>query len=188
MEIFFDGEFYHLYVRGKNRDNLFLEEKDYLRMMAAINHCNKIDSGPLSKALRKNDLQNLSQYEETENCYVKINSFVLMPNHFHVMFKGISPKSAGHFIRRILTSYSKYFNAKYLNIGHTFESKYKFEHVKTQEHFDILVSYIKNNPIKLLDKNYEHRDLLNGTYKIKPERQIFIDNYPYFWQCPTLTD
>jgi len=188
MEIFFDGEFYHLYIRGKNKEDLFFEEKDYLRMMSLINTCNKINSGPLSKILRKNNLENLSVYKPTPNCYVEMVSFVLMPNHFHLMFKSLFPRASGYFIKRILNSYSKYFNKKYSNIGHAFESKYKFKHVKTQAQFDVLISYIKNNPIKLLDPNYKHSDLLNGNYKIKPEIKIFLENYPYFWQHPTLTD
>ena len=50
------------------------------------------------------------------------------------------------FMKRLTTSYSKYFNYKYKHSGHVFQGKYKFSHIQSMERLVWLSAYVNGNP------------------------------------------
>jgi len=65
------------------------------------------------------------------------------------------------FLRKLLTAYSKYFNAKYNRTGSLFEGSFKSEHISDDVHAKYLFSYIHLNPIKLIDRNWKKDGIKN---------------------------
>jgi len=69
-----------------------------------------------------------------------------MPNHFHVTVEEVIDGGISKYMHRVLTSYAKYFCAKYKRTGHVFESTFKAVRVTTNTQLLHLSSYIHRNP------------------------------------------
>lgn len=171
--------YYHIYSRAIDKRDLFIEHRDYLRFMALINICNKKNTPKLSTLLTIKDLLSLSKYEDNDSCNLSIESYVLMPNHFHILAKEIEGNKLYKFMQRVLNAYTKYFNLKYNRRGHLFESSYKFKHVESDTYLSILRDYIDKNPLKIVDPEYAHTDLLYGKRTLNKEEVDFLEKYQY---------
>jgi putative transposase len=82
-----------------------------------------------------------------------------MPNHFHLLLKQISINGMTKLLRRILTTYSMYFNKRYKRVGHLFQGPYKAALVKDDSYLLHVSRYIHLNPLEL--------------------KGIILFNYPY---------
>ena len=144
------GEYYHLYNRGTDKRDIFLEVHDYHRFILLLYLCN---------TTKKVDLQNLFRegrsfaelFTINQNTpLVAISAWVLMPNHFHILLKEITENGITTFMRKVMTGYSMYFNKKHGRTGNLFQGKFKSEHANKDEYLKYLFSYIHLNPVKLI--------------------------------------
>lgn len=101
-----------------------------------------------------------------------------MSNHFHLFITFNEPPKSDfgnnvtEFMRKLLTSYSKYFNKKYKRTGGLFESKFKSVHMKNDRQAKYNFSYIHLNPIKLIDKNWKEKGIKDFKKTVQ-----FLENY-----------
>ena len=70
-----------------------------------------------------------------------------MPNHYHFTLKQLSDDGISHFLQRIGTSYTKYFNTKYKRSGRLFEYSYKSVSIESDDQLLHLSRYIHLNPV-----------------------------------------
>jgi len=175
---FVEGEYYHIYNRGNSKQKIFLDDKDRERFLKLLYLCNSKQRIDFSNDIVRRKI-NAWDFEKGE-AIVDIGAWTLMPNHFHLY---ITPKTEARlpsgnaitdFIHRVLTSYSKYFNAKYHRTGSLFESKFKSVHIKNDQHAKYLFSYIHLNPIKLIDSRWKERGIKN-----KKEALKFLNSYKW---------
>jgi REP element-mobilizing transposase RayT len=83
-----------------------------------------------------------------EPCEFYLYAYSLMANHLHLLMReGQSSISVA--IKRIATSYARYFNTKYDRSGYLFQGRYKSEPVETDAYLLELMRYIHNNPVKV---------------------------------------
>ena len=75
-------------------------------------------------------------------------------------------------MRKLLTSYSKYFNKKYKRTGGLFESKFKSVHIKNDFQAKYIFSYIHLNPIKLVDSKWKEKGIKDFKKAIR-----FLEKY-----------
>ena len=122
QKISYEGGFYHVYNRGNRKQNIFLEESDYLKY-----------------------LEKLRKYKEKYN--ISIICYCLMPNHIHFLLRQNSKEPIYKFIHALHTSYSINFNRKYNKSGHLFQGRYKQKEVDEDEYLLQLSSYIHLNPV-----------------------------------------
>jgi len=115
--------YYHIYNRGNGKQNIFLGNNDYLFY---INR--------LEKAVKKHD--------------VELISYVLMPNHIHLLAKQKTEIPIHKFISSLHTSYSMYFNKKHKHVGHLFQDRFKQVIVESDEQLLYLTKYIHRNPVE----------------------------------------
>lgn len=138
----YTNEYYHIYNRGNNGDNLFFEGRNYsyfLKLYAQYIY-------PIAQTY----------------CYC------LMPNHFHLLVKmreyrysqdWQSPKDCQSLIMldsidyskafaNLFSTYTKAINKSYKRTGSLFEKPFKRIHVDNDAYFKQLVSYIHRNPQK----------------------------------------
>ena len=121
--IFLKGEWYHVYNRGNHRENIFRDRYDYFRFT--------------KKLIKLRD-----EYK------IKIASFILKPNHFHLL---CSPHDHDNktslMISRLMNSYTKVFNIKYSEVGRLIQDRFKSRHIETEEDLLHLSRYIHLNAI-----------------------------------------
>ena len=82
--------------------------------------------------------------EETNtHCY----AWVLMDNHFHFLLRPLS-NPLSKLMRKVLSGYVGYYNARHKRVGHLFQNRYKSILCQEDEYFKELVRYIHLNPVR----------------------------------------
>jgi putative transposase len=140
---FHNEGFYHIYNRGVDKQDIFLDIYDYQRMMDTL--LIKNDSTTTIKhGFRKSEIKKIILQEP----YVKIHAFCLMTNHFHLLVEQKKQGGVSDYLQRVGNSYTKYFNAKYKRTGHIFESTFKDRIIESEKYLCHLSRYIHSNPHK----------------------------------------
>lgn len=109
-------------LRGINKQDIFFDEKDYLKFQSIIEKTKEI-------------------------FFYQLYSYVLMPNHIHLEIKDETDKIS-QIIHSMATSYANYFNKKYQRVGHVFENRFESKNVENSYYTLNLVRYIHQNPVK----------------------------------------
>ncbi len=151
--IFAQGEYYHLFCRGNNKQTIFRDNRDKIRFLFLIlNFQSPMTHNNLGRYVNnyvKDSTFNIKDEDidtMIEDRYVELVSFALMPNHFHLIVKEVEDKGVSQYMHRVLTSYTKYFNAKHEHTGHLFQGSYGAVHVSDNEQLLYLSAYIHRNP------------------------------------------
>ena len=175
-----EGEYYHIYNRGNNKQLIFLDDEDRDRFIKLLYLCNS-DKGINFK---EDIIQTkISAWDyKTVNQLVAIGAWVLMPNHFHLYlialpkqgFSKIEKNNISDFMVKLCTAYAKYFNKKYNRTGSLFEGKFKSVNVNNEVQAKYLFSYIHLNPIKLIQPDWKEVGIKN-----KIEAINFLNNYKW---------
>lgn len=178
---FVEGEFYHIYNRGNSKQKIFLDNYDYDRFIKLLYLCNSEYSIDFREDIVRQGI-NAWDFDREENI-VSMGAWVLMPNHFH-LYLTINPRKTvfrkgkngenqiTEFMRKLLTSYSKYFNTKYKRTGGLFENRFKSVNIENDNQAKYLFSYIHLNPVKLIDSKWKENGIKNKKKTID-----FLEKY-----------
>lgn len=152
-ENFAENEHYHVFGRGINREKIFIDERDKARFIFLITHlqsptkiynvtwCTESFIKKGSFSTKEDKIKEILKKRS-----IGLISFVVMPNHFHILIKNMENDILSVYMHRVLTAYSKYFNAKYNKKGHVFEGPFKAVHIKNNAQLLHLSAYIHKNP------------------------------------------
>ena len=175
---FVAGEYCHIYNRGNSKQEIFLDDEDRDRFLKILYLCNSKNRIDFRDHIVKRKI-NAWDFERGETI-VSIGAWVLMPNHFHLYltFQTEARLPSGNnitdFMHRVMTAYSKYFNAKYKRTGSLFEGKFKSVHIDNDNQAKYLFSYIHLNPLKLIDSKWKEDGI-----KDKNKALEFLNNYKW---------
>jgi putative transposase len=183
-----EDAYYHLYLRGIDKKDIFLDEKDYQRFLNLLIYCNRKNSVSFSTLLRKTKSEIDKALNIIKEELGEIIIATLMPNHFHICIKCLEDKSVGKFMQKVLGSYAMYFNRRYKKEGRKFERSYQYRQISDDNDLQNTIDYIYNNPAKLLDKKYKHIKLLNGQYQLSIKQKFLVKNYPYTYKGLTFVE
>lgn len=137
------GGTYHIYSRGVAKSRIFQGSSDYKRFESLLNYYRFNPSTSYSKRNRSStEVGSYYFHKET----VKILSYCCMKNHFHIQLKQESPFGIEIFMKRILNSYSHYFNNRYHRVGPLFQDRFKDVPVSSYAQYIYLSAYIHKNP------------------------------------------
>ena len=158
------SESYHIFNRGNNKQEIFKEERDWIRFLFIILHFqSNITFDQIGRHIsyyvkhRMFDTKNKIP-EIVQNRSAELISFTLMPNHFHLSLTEIKEGGISEYLRRIQDAYTKYFNIKYKRTGHLFQGSYKSVHIENNEQLLHLSAYIHKNAKDL--KEWEDEEYL----------------------------
>jgi len=149
----YEGAFYHLIVRGNQRQDIFLDDNDRLTY-----------------------LEKLKIYKQ--RCAFELYAYVLMDNHVHLLME--TPKAPVSRIMQMLNfTYTQYFNKKYGKVGHLFQGRYKSYLCDKDAYLLALIRYIHMNPVRAgIVKNIDayrwssHRDYVAGGSGLVTTTQV----------------
>ncbi len=145
--LFANDCYYHIYNRGVEKRTIFLEEKDYLRFLETINFY-RVSPQPVKLSDFRRLKTTIKEIEKQDEL-IKIFSYCLMPNHFHLLVKQVSEGGVSAFTRKVSDSYTRYFNPKYGRVGSLFQGKFKAKLVENDEYLLQVSKYIHRNPLPL---------------------------------------
>ncbi len=91
-----------------------------------------------------------------------------MPNHFHLLLEEITPGGISRYMRRLLLSYTRYFNTRHDRVGSLLQGVFRFVRVTSDEQFLHLTRYIHLNPfVAKITEDPEHYDRSSyGFYRL----------------------
>ncbi len=149
---FFKDTFHHLYNRGAFQQQIFFEKNDY-----------------------KYFLRKLIEY--TERYSIKILSYCLMPNHFHLFVKQtLDDQTISKFISGLTNSYTKGINTKYKRTGVLFAGKTKSKQIEDDSYFKWVVKYILENPVKAkIVKRYDEYEFSSAKELVGFKEETVTD-------------
>ncbi|OGH42433.1 MAG: hypothetical protein A3H79_02915 [Candidatus Levybacteria bacterium RIFCSPLOWO2_02_FULL_36_8b] len=172
VKVYIEGGYYHIYNRGIDKRNIFLDEQDCKVFL----HYLKIYLSP------KEELLKLSQTNIKILRYIKFNlhdeidlmSFTLMPNHFHLQVKQYTKEGIIKLTRRVVTSYVMYFNDKYKRKGGLFESIYKAALIDNDSYLLHLSRYIHLNCRELLSHKINFQEFSSYHYYLGKKQASWL--------------
>ena len=123
------GRYYHIYNRGNNRENLFLEERNYRHF--------------------------LKLYARYIAPVADTYAYCLLKNHFHVLARikaaaeqdqGAQTLNPSQQFGHLFNAYNKAINKAYRRTGSLFEHPFERIEVASEQYLLRLVTYIHHNP------------------------------------------
>lgn len=166
--------YYHIYNRGIEKRDIFLNKDDYIRFLILLYLCNN------SKAVNIRDLFNkgLSFVDilvlERKKLLVDIGAYCLMKNHVHLLIREKEENGISIFTKKVFTGYSMYFNKKNQRNGRLFENTFKAELVDSDNYLKYLFSYVHLNPIKFIEPGWKNLGIKNSK-----NAKSFLEDYPW---------
>jgi REP-associated tyrosine transposase len=147
----FPGAFYHIIVRGNQRQDIFVEDQDRVEYLRRLKHYKK------------------------ERGFI-LYAFVLMTNHVHLLIETRN-NPISKIMQLINLTYTQYFNKKYGKVGHLFQGRYKSFLCDRDEYLLSLVRYLHLNPVraKLVKGPQEYRWSSHNSYLTEAKDLIDTD-------------
>lgn len=147
----FEGAFYHVIVRGNQRQRIFKDKHDFL-----------------------NYLEILTNYKKRYKYF--LYSYVLMNNHVHLLIE-TQKTPLSKILQGINQSYTMYFNKRYSTIGHLFQGRYKALLCDKDAYLLSLIKYIHFNPIraKVVKTIDEYKWSSHHSYAKKTDKEDIIN-------------
>jgi len=146
----FEGGYYHIYNRGSDKRDIFMDERDYERFLECLNFYNSPNQIDLYKIKREDPISPRLGEIGSSLCslgFVEVFCYCLMPNHFHLILKEPVEGGIAKFMHKVGIGYTMYFNKKYDRSGHLFQGKYKHKGLDADFYLTYLTGYIHLNPI-----------------------------------------
>jgi len=150
LRIEFEGAFYHVIIRGNQRQKVFLAEKDFLKY-----------------------LEFLRDYKGRYGFLVY--AYVLMSTHVHLLVEtGQVPLSKA--LQGINQRFTMYFNWRYGTVGHLFQGRYKAILCDKDAYLFSLVKYLHCNPVRagMVRQSEEYRWSSHRAY-LGQDRDGLVD-------------
>jgi len=143
--VFAEGEYYHIYNRGTDKRDIFVDDRDFDRFLQSMNEFNAEEpiGSIFENSFHKHQLGSLAS--KSKKPLVRIIAYCLNPNHYHLILKQVAEKGIEKFMQRLGTGYTKYFNNRYQRTGSLFQGTFKAIHVETNEYLLHLSAYVNLN-------------------------------------------
>jgi putative transposase len=163
------NEYYHIYNRGVERRQIFLDDSEYERFVTLLYTANSTKSVHLSnyKEARLEDIP-------VGDPLVSIGAWCLMTNHFHIIIKEVEKDGISRFLQKLSTGYSMYFNTKHHRRGSLFEGKFNAKHLDNDNYLKYQFAYIHLNPISIVDSGWKKKEIINFE-----KAKEFLSKYKY---------
>lgn len=143
---FKNEEYYHIYNRGVDKREVFLDEEDYIRFLNSMREFND-DSTYEQRMFEKE----LSSSRELSSNLVKLDNLVeivcycINQNHYHLILRQLRSNGVKTFMHKIGTGYTNYFNKKYKRSGSLFQGPFKSIYIDSNEYLLYLSAYVNKN-------------------------------------------
>lgn len=175
--VFSNNEYYHVFNRGTEKRDIFLNENDYKRFLVLLYLCNSEKPVDLREHFREGrtfaELFLKNENNEDEKL-IDIGAYCLISNHFHLLIKQRKENGITIFMKKLNTAYAMYFNIKNKRNGNLFQGKFGAQHLDSDEYLKYIFAYIHLNPIKLIEQNWKEEGIKNTE-----EAKEFLNKYKW---------
>lgn len=157
VKTYIKNAYYHIYNRGVEKRNIFLDQQDYSVFLSYIQTylipkdmktLQAILSSKISSNKEKDTAIKQLKLKNYSNS-IELLCYALMSNHFHLLVKQ-NEMAINFFMNSLGTRYVMYFNRKYKRTGVLFQDVYKAVLIESEDQLLHLSRYIHTNPIRAL--------------------------------------
>ncbi len=142
--IFSTGEFYHIYNRGVDKRDIFMDPNDVARFLVCMSVFNT--TSPIGSIYEYSREESKFGSRAPKNKkLVNFIAFCLNQNHYHFILEPLVDDGIQKFMHKLSTGYTNYFNEKYKRSGSLFQGKYKAVHIDSNEYLLHLCVYVNLN-------------------------------------------
>ena len=120
---FLPNNYYHIYNRGANRADIFLNDKDYMFLLKQVN-------------------------EHIEEFDITAIAYCLMSNHYHFILRQNGEAKINDFMQAVFYNYSSSFNTIHKHSGTLFEGPFRAILIDKSKCLLHLCRYIHRNPLE----------------------------------------
>ncbi|OGY41410.1 MAG: hypothetical protein A2Y67_02675 [Candidatus Buchananbacteria bacterium RBG_13_39_9] len=180
---FTNGEYYHIYNRGVDKRDVFLDEGDYIRFLKYIKEILSSEAKPFSRRLSLEGA-------------VELICYCLNPNHFHFILRQLRENGISNFMHLLATSYTMFFNTKYHRSGSLFQGPFKAVEIDSNEDLLWVSAYVNANAqihglikdasnykwcsypeyLGLSPENFCHKDIIINQFRDKEDFKKFMND------------
>ncbi|MCK9572398.1 MAG: transposase [Candidatus Omnitrophica bacterium] len=118
-----ENAYYHVYIRGNQKQKVFLDEEDFEFYLAQL-------------------------YRYKLKYSFHIYGYCLMPNHIHLVGEPETAKKLSKFMQCLHRSYTSYFNNKYGKVGHLWQGRFKSKVINKDNYAVNCINYVELNPVR----------------------------------------
>lgn len=160
---------YHIFNRGVDKREIFLNHDDMARFFQSMNEFNTVN--PIG-SIFENSFRNLESRHSGQEKLVNFICYCLNPNHYHFVLEQVADKGVEKFMHRLGVGYTMFFNKKYKRSGSLFQGKFKAVHINSNEYLLHISAYVNLN-----DKVHQLGDSVSKT---KSSWDEYLNNYEGF--------
>ena len=152
---FVPHEFYHIYNRGVDKRDIFMNPADvkrFLFCMSLFNTEDLVGSVYLDSMRKRKELKLRSSAPQKSRKLVNFIAYCLNQNHYHFILEPLMENGVQKFMHRLSTGYTNYFNEKEKRSGSLFQGRYKAKHISSNR-------YLLHSSVYVNLNNRVHRNL-----------------------------
>lgn len=178
------GSVYHIFTRGVERRDIFLDDMDRWRFLQGLylfnsettSHRLLWNLSAREKHLNFRTLrESLEEIDPNRKPLVRIMADCLMPNHYHLALEEIREHGVSRFMHKLGVGYAKYFNERYARVGGLFQGRFRAVHVGNDDQLKYLLAYLHViNPGQLMEPNLKTVGVSDAQKVLK-----FAEQYPW---------
>lgn len=144
--MFINGQIHHVFNRSIANYKILSDLRNCQRFIQALGYYNN----PFNIVRLSHFLQHEQNYNPdlllfNEENSVKFISYLIMPDHYHLLIKLIKADKFSKYIGDVENSFTKYFNTKLKRKGPLWESRFKSVRIRTDEQLLHTSRYIHLN-------------------------------------------
>lgn len=140
--IFENGQFYHVYNRGVDKRQIFMESRESLRFLDCVREFNTVK--PID-SLYVHSFRSPDQRVGYDKKLVRVIAYCLNPNHFHLLLQQVAKGGVSEFMKRLGGGYTNFFNEKHNRSGALLQGRYKVKHIKSSDYMLHVSAYVNLN-------------------------------------------
>ena len=114
---------YHVINRGNNRCEVFHKNADYARFTEMLG-------------------------EAVERLDLRVLSWCLMPNHFHLVLWPYGDGDLGAWMQWLMTSHVRRYHRHYHTSGHIWQGRFKAFPIQQDDHYLTVLRYVERNALR----------------------------------------
>ena len=150
IKTYIENGYYHVYNRGVEKRKIFQDTQDnkvFLNYLKSyLSEPAKLESLKTIFTLQGSTFKGIPRQPKNYFKKIELQTFCLMPNHFHLLLKQNENFTLKSFMQSLSTRYSMYFNKKYKRVGPLFQGIYKASLITDESYLLHLSRYIHLNP------------------------------------------
>jgi len=146
-----ENSVFHIFSKSIAGYKIFTDEKDFDRFLLMMQFF-AIDKTPISfsNLMRSSNSaiqQKIKWWLEQNPSKISLIAYCLMPTHIHLAVYQKEAGALSKFMKKLLSSYTHYFNLKHHRKGPLWESRFKHVQCESDEQLLHLTRYIHLNPV-----------------------------------------